>query len=243
MVAVPAGDFIMGSPLGLGSDYEAPPHKVTLDGFWIDRTEVTNAQYRAFVGATGHRAPTTCDSGDPTYDDEAKADHPVVCASWDDAEAYCEWAGGRLPTEAEWEKAARGTDERLYPWGNNLDASRFNYCDTNCEASQKDTGADDGYAWTAPVGSYPTGASPYGALDMAGNVWEWVSDWYGLGYYARSPELNPQGPVLGQYRVLRGGSWFGFSYNARTAFRAWGDPDQGDVVMGFRCVVPSPPSP
>jgi eukaryotic-like serine/threonine-protein kinase len=243
MVSVPAGDFTMGTAAGGGNDDERPVHKVTLDGFWIDRTEVTNAQYRAFVGATGHRAPTTCDWGDPTYDDGAKADHPVVCVSWDDAKAYCEWAGARLPTEAEWEKAARGTDGRYYPWGSSWDGSRVNTCDTNCESSHKNTGDDDGYAGTAPVGSYPTGASPYGALEMAGNVWEWVSDWYAFGYYGRSPQSNPQGPNSGQYRVLRGGSWYGFSSNARTGFRAWSEPDKRDVVMGFRCVVSSTPSP
>ncbi len=243
MVYVPAGDFTMGSPAGFGSDEEVPPHKVTLDSFWIDRTEVTNAQYRAFVEETGHRAPTSCDWGDPTYDDGAKANHPVVCVSWDDAKAYCEWDGAHLPTEAEWEKAARGTDGRAYPWGNNFDGSRFNYCDTNCEFSQKDTGADDGYAQTAPVGSYLLGASPYGALDMAGNVWEWVSDWYSFGYYNNSPKLNPQGPDSGHYRGLRGGAWNGFATNERSAFRGWLLPDKRDIVIGFRCVVSDTHSP
>ncbi len=242
MVYVPEGSFTMGSPAGEGGDDEVPLHKVTLDGFWIDRTEVTNAQYRIFVGATGHGEPTTCEWGDPTYGDETKANHPVVCVSWDDAKAYCEWAGARLPTEAEWEKAARGTDGWIYPWGINFDGSRANYCDTNCESSDKDTEADDGYAQTAPVGSYPTGVSPYGALDMAGNVWEWVSDWYHFYYYGKSPEYNPQGPSSGRYRVLRGGSWFGFSTNERTAFRAWFAPDKHDIAIGFRCVV-SPTSP
>ncbi len=207
MVYIPAGDFTMGSPAGEGGDDEVPQYKVFLDGFWIDRTEVTNAQYRAFVGATGQRAPTSCDWGDPTYDDTEKTNHPVVCVSWDDAKAYCEWTGAQLPTEAEWEKAVRGNDRRPYPWGIGFDGSRLNYCDTNCEGSHKDTGANDGYARTAPVGNYPTGVSLYGALDMAGNVWEWVSDWYGFYYYSRSPESNPQGPDSGQFRVLRGGSW------------------------------------
>jgi formylglycine-generating enzyme required for sulfatase activity len=243
MVFVPAGDFTMGSPAGEGGDDEVPQHKVTLDSFWIDRTEVTNAQYRVFVGATSHQAPSSCDGGDPTFDDEAKANQPVVCVNWDDAQAYCEWAGGQLPTEAQWEKAARGTDERAYPWGNSFDGSRVNYCDTNCEFDQKDTSADDGYGQAAPVGSYPTGASPYGALDMAGNVWEWVSDWYKFYYYSNSPQHNPQGPDAGKYRVLRGGSWFGYSTNARSGFRAWSTPDKRHIVIGFRCVVPSTPSP
>ncbi|MCU0486100.1 MAG: SUMF1/EgtB/PvdO family nonheme iron enzyme, partial [Anaerolineales bacterium] len=118
MVFVPAGDFIMGSLLGIGSDEEAPQHRVTLGGYWIDEAEVTNAQYRAFVDATGYPAPALCKPDDLTYTDPEKADHPVVCVSWDDAQAYCAWAGGRLPTEAEWEKAARGLDQRNYPWGN-----------------------------------------------------------------------------------------------------------------------------
>jgi len=243
MVFVPAGDFTMGNLLGVGSDEEAPRHLVTLDGYWIDRTEVTNAQYRAFVKATGHRAPALCNSADLTYNDEAKTDHPVACVSWDDAQAYCTWAGGRLPTEAEWEKAARGLDERTYPWGSSFDGSLSNSCDSNCELSHKDTQTNDGYARTAPVGSYPAGASPYGVLDMAGNAWEWVGDWYNFFYYAKSPQLNPLGPNMGEERVLRGGAWNGFSTNLRSAFRAWLPPDKGDSAIGFRCVVSSLPSP
>ncbi len=243
LVAVPAGDFIMGTQAGAGNDDERPVHTVTLDAFWIDRTEVTNAQYRAFVRATGHRAPGGCQTGVATYDDETKANHPVVCVSWDDAQAYCKWAGARLPTEAEWEKAARGTDGRPYPWGTHFDGSRVNYCDINCELSRKDAGADDGYAESAPVGSYPAGASPYGALDMVGNVWEWVSDWFTDRGYSLSTPVNPHGPASGQYRTLRGGSWNGTIGNARTGFRAWMEPDKRDVVVGFRCVVPYTPSP
>ena len=192
---------------------------------------------------TGHRAPTTCDWGDPTYDDTEKAAHPVVCVNWDDTKTYCEWAEARLSTEAEWEKAARGTDRRTYPWGNGFDGTRLNYCDANCEGDHKDTTVNDGFARTAPVGNYPTGVSPYGARDMAGNVWEWVSDWYNYYYYSRSPLLNPLGPNGGEYRVLRGSSWYGFFTNGRTAARAWLAPDGRDAVIGFRCVVPSTPSP
>ncbi len=207
MVYVPAGDFIMGNILGAGSDEEAPQHLITLDGYWIDRTEVTNAQYLAFMNATGYRAPELCSAEDITYNDEAMADHPVVCVNWADAQAYCAWIGGRLPTEAEWEKA------------------------------------NDGYARSAPVGSFPEGASPYGALDMAGNAWEWVNDWYNFGYYTRSPQDNPQGFNIGDYRVLRGGGWSGSPSNARTTFRAWLAPEEGDRAIGFRCVVPSLPAP
>jgi eukaryotic-like serine/threonine-protein kinase len=243
MVYVPAGDFIMGNLLGVGSDEEAPQHMVILDGYWIDRTEVTNAQYHIFVNATGYRTPALCNSVDITYNDGDKSDHPVVCVNWDDAQAYCAWAGGRLPTEAEWEKAARGVDGRTYPWGGGFDGSQANYCDTNCELNYKDTATNDGYVRTAPVGSYPAGASPYGTLDMAGNVWEWVNDWYNFFYYAKSPQINPQGPNMGEYRVLRGGAWSGISTNMRSAFRAWLAPDMGDRAIGFRCIVPSIPVP
>lgn len=243
MVEVPAGDFTMGSPAGEGGDDEVPQHTVTLDGFWIDRTEVTNAQYRLFVDAVGYQAPTKCDWGDPTYEDATMANHPVVCVSWEDAQVYCEWVGAKLPTEAQWEKAARGTDRRTYPWGSSFDGSRGNYCDINCEGDHKDTGSDDGYARTAPVGSYPTGVSPYGALDMAGNVWEWVSDPYNFYYYSRSPQYNPQGPASSQYRVLRGGSWYGFFTNERVTFRASITPEQHNAVIGFRCVMPLTISP
>lgn len=243
MVFVPAGDFIMGNLLGIGSDEEAPPHRVSLDGYWIDRTEVTNAQYRTFVEATGHRAPALCKAEDQTYADGEKTEHPVVCVSWDDAHAYCAWAGGRLPTEAEWEKAARGLDQRTYPWGSRFDGSRANYCDASCELEHKDSQFDDGYARTAPVGSYPSGASLFGALDMAGNVWEWVGDWYSFTYYSRSPEINPPGPGIGDARVVRGGAWNSIFENLRSAFRGWLAPEQGDRVIGFRCVLPTQPTP
>jgi formylglycine-generating enzyme required for sulfatase activity len=224
MVAVPAGEFTMGSPAGQGSEDEHPQHQVTLDGYWIDRTEVTNAQYRRCVEA-GACAQAGC-MGDSSYNADAQ---PVVCVSWEDAAAYCGWAGARLPTEAEWEKAARGTEGRTYPWGDEApDCGRANY--SGCE------GRPSG------VGSHPGGASPYGVLDMAGNVWEWVSDWYDGSYYGRSPAGNPQGPESGQYRVLRGGSCYNVSDFVRSAYRGGYIPgDRCDV--GFRCGVSSTSSP
>jgi formylglycine-generating enzyme required for sulfatase activity len=243
MVYVPAGEFAMGSPSGQGDDDEHPQHTVTLDAFWIDRTEVTNEQFRAFVNAAGHPAPTTCTWGDPTFDDPAKAKHPVVCVGWDDAVAYCRWVGARLPTEAEWEKAARGTDGRVYPWGDSLDGSKVNFCDRNCQYLHKDADANDGYAQTAPVGSYRDGASPYGVLDMAGSVWEWVGDWYDAGYYARSPARNPQGPTSGSYRVLRGGSWYAIPLYLRSADRPATDSGGRLSRGGFRCNLSSTSSP
>jgi len=239
MLYIPAGDFLMGSADAdsAANDDEKPQHKVYLDAFWIDRTEVTNAQFRKCVEASVCQAPTTCDWGDPTptYNDDAKSDHPVVCVDWNQAKAYCEWAGAHLPTEAEWEKAARGTDGRIFPWGNTFDDSKVNFCDRNCEFDHKDTDADDGYALTAPVGSYPAGASPYGALDMAGNVREWVADWYDGSYYVHSPVNNPEGPDSGDFRVMRGGSWYPDWSGVRAAGRSSRDPGNTASGTGFRC--------
>jgi len=237
MVHVPAGEFVMGSAASdpEAADNEKPQHTVYLDAFYIDRTEVTNAQYRAFVAATGRPAPTTChDSRQPTYDDAGKRDHPVVCVSWEDATAYCAWAGARLPTEAEWEKAARGTEGRIYPWEDEFDDLWLNYRDANCESQRNDKNANDGYSRTAPVGSYLDGASPYGALDMAGNALEWVGDWYSAGYYGRSPSQDPRGPETGTTRVVRGGSWGDWPLVVRSAFRFWFDPSAFSE-LGFRC--------
>ena len=230
MVYVPAGEFLMGSTDAEieASDDEQPQHKVYLDAFWIDRTEVTKAQYQQCVEARKCAAPGCSGTG--------QGDHPVVCVSWNNASNYCAWVERRLPTEAEWEKAARGMDGRRYPWGNEAVAGNLlNFCDRNCGYTWKDTAVDDGYAETAPVGSYPAGASVYDALDMAGNVWEWVADWYDEKYYASSPAQNPIGPESGQIHVMRGGSW---GYNqrvVRAAYRNRGVPVFGFDVVGFRC--------
>jgi len=215
MVYVPAGEFIMGSDKG-DSD-ERPVHTVYLDVFYIDKTEVTNAQYRQCVEAG------TCDTPVKTiyYDHADYAQHPVVYVSWDDADTYCRWAGKRLPTEAEWEKAARGTDGRTYPWGEGLDCDHAQY--SECDGG------------TVPVGSKPEGVSPYGALDMVGNVWEWVADWYDPGYYSQSPGRNPLGPDSGEGRVLRGGSWHSNQRFARCAYRVGGNPRYWYFYVGFRC--------
>jgi formylglycine-generating enzyme required for sulfatase activity len=221
MVYVPAGSFAMGSD---EFDDEKPIHTVYLDTFWIDRTEVSNAQYRRCVEAGVCQVPTTCDLGDPTYDDGSKKDHPVVCVNWSQARTYCEWAGARLPTEAQWEKAARGTDGRTYPWG-----------DSQPDCNRAQYGGCDGQ--TVPVGSIAAGTSPYGALDIAGNVWEWVADWYDADYYASSPERNPPGPATGAGRVLRGGSWGSHWYSVRAAYRESGYPPARSYRIGFRCAV------
>lgn len=167
------------------------------------------------------------------------ADYPVIEVSWHGAAAYCEWVGRRLPTEAEWEYAARGPDSRLYTWGDTFDGSRANYCDASCPERWRDTAYDDGYARWGPVGSYSEGASWCGALDMAGNVWEWVGDWHSADYYARSPLENPQGPATaGPYncRVRRGGSWFDGSWQMRSTSRRGEFPSSLRVHwVGFRC--------
>ncbi len=239
MVYVPAGEFTMGSENG--GDDEKPVHTVYLDAYWIDRYEVTNAQFRKCVEAGVCRAPTTCDWGRPTYQSSDKASHPVVCVDWENARQYCEWAGNRLPTEAEWEKAARGADERVYPWGDEFDSNKVNFCDKNCEYRHKNHAYDDGYARTAPVGSYPAGASPYGAQDMAGNVWEWCADWSGEDSYASSPSRNPQGPNSGETRIVRGGSWVdaysNTNSNVRSAARFSDFPNATSGHTGFRCAV------
>jgi len=220
-------------------DAEGPRHEIYLNAFWIDRTEVTNAQYRKCVEAGICDTPTSCDWGAPTYNDGSKADHPVVCVDWNDARTYCQWAGKRLPTEAQWEKTARGTDGLIYPWGDTFDGRLVNFCDVNCEFEHKNEDWDDGYADTAPVGSYADGESPYGAWDMAGNVWEWVVDWYGADYYASSPGSNPQGPSTGMEKVLRGGSWNRDWDRTRAAQRRNHNPADRASIFGFRCAVVS----
>jgi TolB protein len=227
MVYVPGGTFQMGSDAGdtHANDDEFPKHSVTLDGFWIDRTEVTNAQYALCV------ASDDCEpmlyAVDATLSGE---DYPVAGVSWEDAADYCAWAGARLPTEAEWEYAARGTQGSIYPWGDGFDCARGNFRE-GC----------DGYSSTAPVGSFPSGASWCGALDMAGNVWEWVADW--AGDYPSEAQTNPAGPPTGVRRIFRGGSFrFGESY-VRTADRSRHNPSErggNGGYIGLRCALSAP---
>ena len=232
LVYVPAGEFLMGSAEG-DTDADAdekPQHQVYLDAFWMDRTEVTTDQYQQCVAAGKCAAPSCRGTG--------QGNHPVVCVSWQDAADYCAWAGRRLPTEAEWEKAARGTDGRKYPWGNqNVAGDRLNFADRSLDVDWADKNVNDGYQFTAPVGSYPKGASPYGALDMAGNVWEWVADWYDENYYSSSPARNPVGPASGNSRVLRGGSWVDDQWGVSAAHRFWSLPDYRFDNLGFRCAL------
>ena len=228
MVYVPGGEFEMGSTEG-GSD-ERPVHMVVLDDFWIDRTEVTNEQYRRCVEAGDCEPPADSDSytRDSYYGNSAYDDYPVIYVSWFQAVDYCEWAGGRLPTEAEWEYAARGPEVSVYPWGDEWDKNRLN-------------SGEGGPGDTTEVGSYPAGVSWCGALDMAGNVWEWVADWY--GEYPSGRQVNPTGSSSGASRVLRGGSWSLDRSRARSAYRSGSSPGDRFIDFGFRCCVSPTSSP
>jgi formylglycine-generating enzyme required for sulfatase activity len=239
MVYVPGGTFEMGAETESNYDNEGPVHTVTVDDFWLDRTEVTNAQFRQCVEAGGCSPPMKRGSisreiyyGDPAYDD-----YPVLHVMWYQAVVYCEWAGARLPTEAEWEYAACGADDRLYPWGDELSATRLNCCDVHCDLPHADKTEDDGWADTAPVGSFPAGVTWNGALDMAGNAWEWVADWFAYLYPAE-PQENPTGPTTGVYRVIRGGGWDTNTSHNRCAYRNWLEPQTDYDSLSFRCVVP-----
>ena len=201
IVFIPEGEFMMGStrvddPQTL--DEEVPQHTVYLDSYWIDQTEVTNEMYAKCVSDSDScTEPVNFSSltRPSYYDNPLYASHPVIFVSWEQAEAYYAWAGRRLPTEAEWEKAARGSTGNIYPWGNSFDGTLTNYCDFNCFNDWKDIQYDDGYTDTAPVGNYPGGASVYGLMDMAGNIYEWIADWYAP--YSRLPQINPSGPESG----------------------------------------------
>ncbi|HKO29532.1 MAG TPA: formylglycine-generating enzyme family protein [Nitrospiraceae bacterium] len=221
MVLVPAGEFTMGSPTG--DTDERPPHQVYLDSFLIDKHEVTVGQYAEFLQQAGGNAPSDWKA----MNQLSNKKRPVSNVDWADAVAYCKWTGKRLPTEAEWEKAARGTDGRLYPWGNEPPTTRH--------ANYGQSGLNNNGA-LAPVGSFEEGKSPYGIYDMAGNVWEWVSDWYDHDYYKNSPQRNPEGPPTGGFKGIRGGSWNSSPRALRSADRYWDPPTfRSQYSPGFRC--------
>ena len=242
LLYIPAGEFLMGASPGDpdSSDSEKPRHKVLLDGFWIDRTEVTNRMYRLCVNADECNPPERRSS----FDDPNQVDQPVVWVSWPGAEEYCAWAGRRLPTEAEWERAARGTDERTFPWGSSGPAGQLvNFADQSLKEDWADPSVDDGFEYAAPVGSYPSGASPYWVLDMAGNVWEWVGDMFDAGYYLDSPLENPSVPDAassGAYTV-RGGSFLSNVRNIRTTYRYGYSLTTTAADLGFRCAMSQDP--
>ncbi|GKS56578.1 hypothetical protein YTPLAS18_01050 [Nitrospira sp.] len=225
MVTIPAGTFKMGTVEGKGRDDERPQHEVYLDAFAIDQVEVTNERYMAFVRVSGHRNPVNPYGTGLLLSAEGIERLPVVQVTWYDAKAYCAWAKKRLPTEAEWEKAARGTDGRRFPWG---------------EAAPSPTEAVFDVEWNGeetmrPVGTLPAGDSPYGVKDMSGNAREWVEDWYDPEYYAKAPDRNPKGPSKGVVRSIRGGSWHSPLWDIGTASRGRGGFALQTHGTGFRC--------
>ncbi len=229
LVLIPSGEFTMG-----GYEHgDQIKHQVVLDAYLIDKFETSNALYQEFMKATSHPAPAYWD--DPKLN---KPNQPVVGVNWIDANAFCRWKGKRLPTEAEWERAAKGPEgDKPYPWGQSIDPKKANYGRT--------------VGRTMPVDSYPGGVSKFGVYNMAGNVFEWVSDWYQPDYYKQSPKHNPQGPEQGynfanqgQVRVLRGGSWLAPASSLRTSHRFWNRPENNSygVGLGFRCAKSAPVS-
>lgn len=239
LLLIPAGWFVMGTnehgvfEKATAFDEErqrwtvgAPPHRVHLNTFYIDETPVTCAEYKIFLDAhPDHAAPRDWDQRRRIFP-RGKEKHPVVYVSWQDAEEYASWSGKRLPTEAQWEKAARGTDARLYPWGNEFDPAR-------CNSWER------GIRNTTPVTQYaPIGNSPYGVMDLAGNVWEWCQDWYDPDYYPSSPRFDPAGPSEGIFRVVRGGAWSTDPESKRATHRGYCFEFFDNVLVGFRCVAP-----
>jgi len=255
MVRVPAGRFQMGSPDGVGDAEEHPQHEVMLSAYCIDRTEVTVKAYAECVAASGCSAalltvswigyPAAAVKRDSRFcNRDDRPDHPINCVDWNQATAYCAWAGKRLPSEAEWEHAARGSDGRIYPWGNQApSANRLNACGSECVAMAKRErardfakmyDASDRWETTAPVGRFPDGASPFGALDMAGNVWEWTAD--RSGPYTAAAAVDPHGAPAGAFRVLRGGGWINDDVGqVRAAFRHRHEASVRLNHVGFRC--------
>ena len=237
MILIPAGNFIMGTNSEQANADQKPAHKVYLDAFYIDKHEVTNAQFEAFITDGGYQnqehwtengwnfiqknhITTPLQHGENTV--STKPNHPMIGVSWYEAKAYATWAGKRLPTESEWEKAAKGTKKRVYPWGDEMDFSKLSYFPHVTKVRA--------------VGSFPEGASPYGVLDMAGSVWEWCSDWYGESYYPQSARENPKGPDSGEYRVLRGGGWDSIRLQLQCTYRYYDKADRRTYNIGFRCV-------
>ena len=237
MVLIPPGPFFMGVPQWArdGGLDEYPNHEVELDAYAIDKYEVTHGLYLEFIRSTGHRVPshpndTSKNLWQRGLMPESISPLPVVNVDWFDAHAYCQWAGKRLPTEAEWEKAARGTDDRRFPWGNVEPTSKhLNFNQTW-----------QGEKTLVPVGIYEKGQSPYGVHDMAGNVWEWVADWYDATYYSRSPRRNPKGPATGTRRVIRSSGWQVETPQVRIFTRVASPPLDRNHSTGFRCAADVP---
>ncbi len=239
------------------SNQEQPQHEVYVDAFWIDKTEVSNSQFCKFINTKGNQMTNGVKWFEPGaghrgiiygYIQEIDGvftpktgyeNHPAIEVSWYGAKAYCDWVDGRLPTEAEWEYAAKGESNNIYPWGNEFKGNLVNYRDStfNFDNMGKDTSFSDGYSEWAPVSSYHAGASWCGALNMAGNIHEWVSDWYSVDYYSISPKDNPKGPKNGTLKIGKGGSWYDPSWHVRCSYRKVLTPSSARMHwIGFRCV-------
>ena len=238
MILIPAGEFTMGTDSSQANSDQRPAHRVSLAAFYIDKYEVTNAEYEEFILADGYKNKKlwTEKGWDFIQKSDVKTplkynrnkiatepDQPVIGVSWYEANAYAKWTGKRLPTEAEWEKAARGNDRRLYPSGSKMNFSRLNYFPHGTKLFS--------------VGSYPSGASAYGIMDMAGSVWEWTADWYSANYYKQSLGTNPEGPANGEYRVLRGGAWDSIRAQLQCTYRNYEKESRQTYTIGFRCTA------
>ncbi len=242
-------------------EHEMPSHRLTMDAFWFYQTHVTNAQFSIFIETTGYQTHAEAAGVSYNLNNEGEwiesnnsswqqpdgpdssimglENHPVVHVTWADAAAYCEWAGGRLPTEAEWERVGKGMHSTFakYPWGGDLPSGqRANFCDVNCPLNSANEKQDDGFATTSPVGQYPLGSNQYNAMDLAGNVWDWIWDWYDQDYYLKSPHENPMGPSSGREKVIRGGGWNSNNFELRVTNRDKADPEMSTSTIGFRCV-------
>lgn len=241
MLYVAGGVFRFGNDEG--DPDEAPSQLVNMDAFYIDETEVTNGQYAQCVAAGECRAPASNGASyhPAYYGSEEYDNYPVVFVDWYAADAFCTWRDARLPTEAEWERAA-GYDpvllqRTLYPWGETFDGTTLNYCDTNCPRDGKDETTSDGHRDTAPVDSFENGRSVIGAYNMLGNVMEWTADWYERDYYEEMPKTNPRGPTTGEFKTLRGGSWFSYAEELTITRRGFFDPTVSRATLGFRCAM------
>jgi len=239
MLYVPPGTFRMGDDEGERD--ERPSRMVQIDAFFIDETEVTVGQYAQCVDAGACREPRV--SSENYYGNPSFVDYPVIFVNWYDAETFCEWRDARLPSEAEWEMAASFDAVEAvrfrFPWGDAFEGTKLNFCDANCTHNSRDPNYDDGYRYAAPVGTYPDGRSPIGAYDMAGNVVEWIRDWYGFGFYREGEDTNPFGPAEGEFKVVRGGSWLATADEVENSARGSFDPLVAQANVGFRCAMPA----
>jgi len=245
MIYIPGGTFIIGDETSEKNN-EKPARRITLDSFYIDETEVTNGAYAQCVDAAACPRPARAGSsyyqsyfGNPDFDD-----YPVINVSWYNADTFCQWRGARLPSEAEWEYAASYNPvenvKTKFPWGDTFDGNLLNFCDVNCQRDDRGAEWDDGFRDTAPVASYPGGRSPKGVYDMLGNVMEWVGDWYDFRAYRDITETNPRGPIEGEFKSLRGGSWFTPPGSLGNTLRDNLDPTVAQSTLGFRCAMLPP---